>query len=297
MNATTLRQLRYVETLDRTNHFGRAADLCAVSQPALSTAVAALEAEFGLPLFERSTRGVRPTPFGARVAERARAILRGVDDLHALALAERGALRGRIGLGIIPTVAPYLLPTLAGLLAGRHPDVELRVRESVTATLVAEVTDGRLDAAILALPLGRAGLVERPLLAEPFVLVRPAADAARPVPDAAGLRAERLLLLEEGHCFRDQALAYCDGASDAGLEGSSLTTLVQMVAAGMGVTLIPRMAVATETARADVAVSPFADPVPSRRLALVWRRSNPLADRLAELADTVEAAAHAVAAT
>ncbi|WP_415922060.1 LysR substrate-binding domain-containing protein [Tateyamaria sp. SN6-1] len=289
----TLKQLRYFEAVAKTGHFGRAAEACAVSQPALSVQIKELEQSLGLQLFERTPKQVRLTRFGEEFAPRARAILRDVDGLSDLARAARDGLAGRLRLGVIPTVAPYLLPTVLPALTTARPGLDVHIRETVTPRLVAELQDGKLDAAIVALPLDEPTLAETPLFDEDMVLVRPARDADAPVPRPDGLHAMRLLLLEEGHCFRDQALSFCNmgqaGARE-GLDGSALSTLVQMVGAGLGVTLIPDMAVAVEARAAPVSVARFAAPAPQRRIGMVWRKTNPMSDALSEVAQIVAAA-------
>lgn len=290
----TLKQMRYFEALARHRHFGRAAEASAISQPALSMQIKEMEAALGAALFERGARGVRLTGFGEQVAARVRDILRSTEELAELGRMAGDSLAGRLRLGVIPTVAPYLLPRLLGFLAsaGGVAPQDLRVRESVTPTLLAELEDGQLDAAILALPVSAPWLSEAALLEESFVFVRPLAEAEMPVPSPEMLRQMRLLLLEEGHCFRDQALSFCSLTTAAPremLEGSSLTTLVQMVGAGIGVTLIPEMAVPVETRSAPVSVARFAPPEPARRIGMVWRRSSPLAERLAGLAGDLRA--------
>ena len=299
----TLKQLRYFEALARHRHFGRAAEACAITQPALSMQIREMEANLGMTLFDRGARDLRLTGFGEDVAVRVREILRAVGELEDLSRLARARLAGRLRIGVIPTVAPYLLPQVLRALSGREAALDLRVRETVTPKLLAELENGELDTAIVALPVSEPWLAERPLLSEEFVFVRPLADADKPVPGPERLREMRLLLLEEGHCFRDQALSFCSLTTAAPremLEGSSLSTLVQMVGAGIGVTLIPDMAVAVETRSAPVSVARFAPPVPSRRIGMVWRRSSPLAPQLAEVADIVQAAvapAQAVAAS
>jgi len=293
----TLKQLRYFEALARHGHFGRAADVCSISQPALSVQIAALESQLGQALFERGPRQVRLTGFGEDFALRARDILRAVDELGDLARAATGGLGGRLRLGVIPTIAPYLLPSLVARLAETHPSLDLHVRETVTPRLIDELAQGQLDAAIVALPLDEPGLTERALFSEHMVLVRPLAQAGHPVPSRRALGEMRLLLLEEGHCFRDQALSFCNMApalAQSGLDGSSLSTLVQLVGAGIGVTLIPEMAVPVETRSAPVCVGRFASPQPARTVGLVWRRSSPLAPRLEELGQAVQHVAAAL---
>lgn len=284
----TLKQMRYFAALVEHGHFGRAAEASAISQPALSMQIKEMEASLGASLFERGARGVRLTSFGEQVALRVRDILRGAEELEELARLAEDPLSGRLRIGVIPTVAPYLLPRLLQALGQGGAGSDIRVRESVTPNLLAELEGGRLDMAILALPASEPWLEEATLLEEAFVFVRPATDADLPVPSPESLREMRLLLLEEGHCFRDQALSFCaltTAAPREMLEGSSLTTLVQMVGAGIGVTLIPEMAVPVETRSAPVSVARFAAPEPARKIGMVWRRSNPLADRLAALAE------------
>ncbi len=290
----SMKQLRYFDALARNGHFGRAAAECAISQPALSMQIKELEAALAVPLVERGARAVRLTALGEEVAARAHDILRAVDELESLARAGSRPLFGRLRIGVIPTVAPYLLPGVITALQRRYPGLDLRPREAVTQRLIEDLGAGRLDTAIMALPVSEGGLMELPLFEEEFVLVRPAAEAASPVPSAEGLREMRLLLLEEGHCFRDQALAFCgtDRRPPRDLmEGSSLSTLVQMVGAGIGVTLLPEMAVAVETRSAPVALQRLRPPRPKRTIGMVWRRSNPLAAGLREVGEMVRAAA------
>lgn len=297
MKNLTLKQLRYVDALARHGHFGRAAETCAVSQPALSMQIRDLEDSLGIPLFERGPRQVRLTTFGEDFAARARDILRSVDELGDLARTSRENLAGRLRVGVIPTVAPYLLPRIIGDLSRLYPDLDIRVRETVTPKLIEELSEGRLDAAIVALPVSEPAFTEVPLFSEDFVLVRPGEDAGKPVPSPESLREMRLLLLEEGHCFRDQALSFCSMSSARPreiLDGSSLSTLVQMVGAGIGLTLIPEMAVPVETRSANVSLARFPDPKPSRRIGMIWRKSSPLAPDLERLSEVVRDSAMAL---
>lgn len=300
METLTLKQLRYFDALARHGHFGRAADACAISQPALSMQIRELERTLGAALVERGARAARLTGFGEAFAPRARMILRAVDEVGEFARAAQarlaGRLVGRLRLGVIPTVAPYLLPQIVGALLRENAGIDLHVRETVTPRLIAELAGRRLDAAIVALPVSEAALDETALFTEEFVLVRPAADADNPAPSPKALRDMRLLLLEEGHCFRDQALAFCalqQAAPRELLDASALSTLVQMVGAGIGVTLIPEMAVAVETRSAPVCVTRFPEPRPSRTIGMVWRRNSPLAEQLTQIADVVRRAAEA----
>lgn len=291
MKNLTLKQLRYFEALSRHGHFGRAADACSISQPALSVQIKELERSLGTPLFERSPRHVRLTAFGEDWALRVRDILRAVDELGDMARAAQSGLVGRLRIGVIPTIAPYLLPGLIGHLARAHADVDVHIRETVTPKLIEELSSGQIDTAIVALPLDEPGFEEVPLFDESLVLVRPTRDADLPVPTPEALGQMRLLMLEEGHCFRDQALSFCNLQSALpreGLDGSSLSTLVQMVGAGIGVTLIPEMAVTVETKSAPVCVGRFAEPQPQRTVGMIWRRTNPLAGQLRQIADIVQ---------
>jgi len=292
----TLRQLRYFEALARHGHFGRAADSCAISQPALSMQIKELEEALGTELFERGARQVRLTSFGEEFALRVRDILRSVDELADLARAASERLVGRLRIGVIPTVAPYLLPAIIANLTRMHEGLDIHVRETLTQKLIQELAEGRIDTAIVALPVSEPSLSEVALFDEDFVLVRPGEDQGKPVPSRETLREMRLLLLEEGHCFRDQALSFCDMHSARPrelLDGSSLSTLVQMVAAGIGVTLIPEMAVAVETRSADVSVARFRRPRPSRTIGMIWRKKSPLANQLLQIADVVRQSAEA----
>ncbi len=294
MNSLTLKQLRYFEAVAAQRHFGRAADVVGISQPALSMQIRELEQILGMSLFERSARDIRLTRFGEEFAPRAREILRAVDEIGDLARLAQGTLAGRFRLGVIPTIAPYLLPSLIGHLTLDHPSLDVHVRETMTTTLIQEIAEGRIDAAIVALPVSEPSLEEVAIFEEEFVYVRPATDVGKPVPAAEDLAEMQLLLLEEGHCFRDQALAFCAQRSALdrdGLDGSSLATLVQLVAAGLGVTLIPQMARAVETRATDVDVVRFPAPQPKRSIGMVWRKTSPLSDQFRLIAATVGKAA------
>lgn len=293
MIGLSMKHLRYFEALARLGHFGRAAEACAISQPALSVQIRELEELIGAPLVERGGRQIRLTSMGEEFAERVRAILRSVDELAELARAAHDSLAGRLRIGVIPTIAPYLLPDVIKTLTRRYPGLEPRPREAVTQRLIKDLQEARLDAAIVALPVSEATLEEVALFSEEFVLVRPLEDADKPVPSSEMLQEMRLLLLEEGHCFREQALSFCNiaGAPPRELmEGSSLTTLVQMVGAGIGVTLLPKMAVPTETRSADVSVFRLAEPRPFRTIGMVWRKTNPLASQFGQIAEIVREA-------
>jgi LysR family transcriptional regulator, hydrogen peroxide-inducible genes activator len=296
MIQVTLRQLRYFNALARHGHFGRAAEACAISQPALSMQIKELEEALGGVLLERNARQVALTKFGEEAAQRVRDILRSVDELGDFARASQDRLVGRLRIGMIPTIAPYLLPKVIGNLTRMHPELDIHVRETLTPKLIQELAEGRLDTAIVALPVSEPSLVEVALFSEHFLLVRPGEDEGTPVPSRKMLRAMRLLLLEEGHCFRDQALSFCNMRSSPAreLDASSLSTLVQMVSAGIGVTLIPEMAVAVETRSASVSVARFKNPQPSRTIGMIWRKTSPLARQLLQFSEVVRLSADAL---
>ena len=293
----TLRQLRYFDALARHSHFGRAAAACSISQPALSMQIKELEDALGAVLIERGARQVRLTKLGEEAAVRVRDILRSVDELGDFARASRDRFAGRLRIGMIPTIAPYLLPAVIGDLTRLRPELDIHVREALTTKLIQELSEGRLDAAIVALPVSEPALTEVALFAESFLLVRPGEDEGAAVPSSEMLREMKLLLLEEGHCFREQALSFCNMQSSPPremLDASSLSTLVQMVSAGMGVTLIPEMAVPVETRRATVRVTRFKEPQPSRTIGMIWRKTSPLAGQLRELSEVVGRSAEAL---
>ncbi len=286
----SIKHLRYFAALAQHRHFGRAADACAISQPALSLQIKDLEELLGAQLVERDRRQIRLTGLGEAFAGRAQTILRSVDELADLARASSPSLGGRLRIGMIPTVAPYLLPAVIRRLAERFPAVDLRPREAVTGKLTEDLITGGLDVAVMALPVSQPLLEDHPLFEEEFVLVRPLADRGKPPPGVESLRAMRLLLLEEGHCFRDQALAFCNiapGLAQDPMEGSSLATLVRMVGAGMGVTLIPEMAVGAETSAVEVSIARLSAPQPRRSIGLIWRKTNPLAEHFMQVGEIV----------
>lgn len=276
----TLKQLRYFAALARHRHFGRAAQECHVSQPALSLQIQEMETELGCQLVERRRNAVALTPMGLDVAERAQRILLEASDLVDHARRQRGVLDGSLDLGVIPSIAPYLLPATLPLLQRKHPALQLRLRETQTATLMEELVGGRLDVALLSLPIERAGIVTLPLFDDPFLLAVPKvpqAHLARFDPHR-GLFGETLLLLEEGHCLRDQALSVCGtvpGGSRRQYGASSLSTIMQMVANGFGTTLLPAMALTVEfRPELPVKLFRFTEPGPRRSIGLAWRRTS-----------------------
>lgn len=291
----TLRQLQYVVAVAETLSFRKAAEKCHVSQPSLSAQIAQLEDVLGVRLFERDRRRVLLTTVGKELVERARRLLVETDALEEAARRAGDPLSGALRLGIIPTVSPYLLPTAAPVLRKAYPRLTVQWREDKTETLVHELERGALEGALLALE-AELGDVESAVVAEdPFVLVTPRnhpLGASREPASPSELRGEDVLLLDDGHCFRAQALALCSKARAHELEfrATSLTTLTQMIASGAGVTLLPQLAVPTEVQRSQLRVRPFTAPVPKRTIALVWRRRSPLAEALKQVAATLRSA-------
>lgn len=286
----TLRQLQYVVAIADTGSFRAAAERCHVALPSVSAQVAAMEEALGVVLFERGPRFVRPTPAGEVFAARGRRLLRDAHDLADFARRHKDPLSGPIRLGIIPTVAPYLLPALTTALSRARTDAAPRWREDRTATLVRLVDDGELDAIVLAEDPALGHLDRLPLGHDPFVLCLPRnhrlAGGTTPV-ELADVADTPFLLLDEGHCLRDQALTWCSrtGARESDFRATSLPTLVQMVAGGAGLTLLPQSAVPSEARRGDVALRPIAPPTPSRELVLAWRRASVVAEAMGELGE------------
>ncbi|GAB1597105.1 LysR substrate-binding domain-containing protein [Lysobacter sp. PAGU 2638] len=285
-----LRDLKYLVALADHRHFGRAAQASFVSQPTLSTQIRKLEDELGVSLVERAPRRVMLTPVGRDVAERARGVIAEVDQMIELARRSRDPEAGSVRLGLFPTLGPYLLPHVLPGVRERFPRLELLLVEEKTDQILQRLRDGRLDAGILALPLHDDQLRVEPLFDEPFVLAAPRTHpiASRGALHGDDLRDADLLLLEEGHCLRDQALDVCRlaGAGERdGFRATSLETLRQMVAAGVGMTLLPMLAVQPPVPPSpDLALVPFAGDVPHRRIAMVWRRSSAMGDFLEQLA-------------
>ncbi|TNJ33546.1 DNA-binding transcriptional regulator OxyR [Arenimonas terrae] len=285
-----LRDLRYLVALAEQRHFGRAAEACHVSQPTLSTQIKKLEDELGVALVERAPRQVMLTPAGHDIAARARRVLAEVDQMRETARRTADPEAGSIRLGLFPTLGPYLLPHVVPRIRARFPRLELLLVEEKTETVLHMLRDGKLDAAVLALPLHEDWLETEFLFEEPFLLAVP---EGHPLAEKHELRLaeldhERLLLLEEGHCLRDQALEVCTlaGAGEKeGFRATSLETLRQMVAAGVGVTLLPMLAVKPPVSPSEnIRLLSFRDPPPTRRLALVWRKSSATATFLHKLA-------------
>ncbi|MEV7087322.1 hydrogen peroxide-inducible genes activator [Streptomyces sp. NPDC093085] len=294
----SLAQLRAFAAVAEHLHFRDAAAAIGMSQPALSGAVSALEEVLGVQLVERTTRKVLLSPAGERLAGRAAAVLGAVGALLDEAEAVRAPFTGTLRLGVIPTVAPYLLPAVLRLAGESYPELDLQVHEEQTASLLDGLAAGRLDLLLLAVPLGQPAVTELPLFDEDFVLVTPGAHplAGRRDLPREELRGLPLLLLDEGHCLRDQALDICREAGRTdGVPGTTtaagLSTLVQLVAGGLGVTLLPRTAVQVETGRnARLATADFTAPAPARRIALAMRTGAARAEEFTELAGALRTA-------
>ena len=281
----TLTELRYIVALARERHFGRAAESCFVSQPTLSVAVRKLEDELGLALFERRSNEVAVTRAGEAIVAQARRVLEEVDVIKRLAGEEQDQLKGPLRMGLIYTVGPYLLPELIPAMHERAPDMPLVIEEGYTGVLRNRLAAGELDVLILSLPFNEPGVLTVSLYEEPFVVVLPAAHpwTSRDRIDPASLAEESLLLLGPGHCFRDQVIALCPecrhdlamhGDPRVSLEGGSLETIRHMVASGMGITVLPGTAAgAHRYSERLTRIRRFADPVPTREVALAWRKS------------------------
>jgi LysR family hydrogen peroxide-inducible transcriptional activator len=281
----TLKQLRYLAALAEHRHFGKAAEACSVTQPALSMQIRDLEKDLGCDLVERRPGEVILTEVGAEVAQRADRVLAAARDLTDFARHSGRTLTGRLRLGVIPTLAPYVLPRILPSMQQRFPDLQVELRETQTDTLMSELVRGSLDAVLLALPVEESDIETLALFDDPFLLAIPAGDPRgdRARIDARDIDQRRLILLEEGHCLRDQTLAFCATAragvpsslGSTSLGATSLATVMQMVANGYGVTLLPRIALGVEARDKRVKVLRFRDPEPARKIGLAWRRTSP----------------------
>lgn len=287
----SLRQLRYLVAVTEQRHFSRAAEACLVTQSTLSAGIRELEALLGITLLERTKRSVTPTPIGLEIAAQARALLRDAEGLLEIAEATRRPLSGSLRLGVIPTIGPYALPQALPGLRARFPELRLYLREDQTARLLDQLGEGELDAVLMALPWETPDFTVMELIDDPFFVVssrlHPFAGTGGTAPGAAvdiaalrppHLAPDELLLLEEGHCLREHALAACAlsrGSRARAFQATSIYTLVQMVANGLGITLLPSIAVASETlAAAGLEARPLVGD-PGRRIGLVWRARSP----------------------
>jgi LysR family hydrogen peroxide-inducible transcriptional activator len=274
----TLKQLRYLMALSEHRHFGKAAKACAITQPALSMQIQELEAKLGAALVERRPGAVVFTEIGREVVHRAGQVLAAARDLEEFARHRGRLLTGRLQFGVIPSLGPYVLPKILPALQRRYPDLRVELRETQTNALIEELTHGALDVVMLALPVGDGEIETAPLFEDPFLLAVPATDKrpANARVSARDIDQDRLILLEEGHCLRDQALEYCsNGRRDASLGATSLATVMQMVANGYGITLLPRVATEVEGRDKRVKLLRLAEPVPGRTIGLAWRRTSP----------------------
>jgi len=297
----TLNELRYVVAVARERHFGHAAESCHISQPTLSVAVRKLEEELGVTLFERGSGEVTVTPAGRCIVEQARRVLDEAAVIRQLAAQGQDELAGMLRLGVIYTIGPYLLPHLIPRLHRRAPRMPLQIEENYTAALSERLKSGDLDVLILSLPFAEAGILTRPVYEEPFVVLMPTGHPLEQseAVDAPTLARQELLLLGPGHCFRDQVLRFCPECNQLSvasdnmqrtLEGSSLETIRLMVATGMGVTVLPYTSVSGYAHASDLlSVRPFAEPAPTRIVALAWRKSFPRATVIPLLADAIRA--------
>jgi LysR family hydrogen peroxide-inducible transcriptional activator len=298
----TLRQAQYAVAVADLRSFRRAAELCRVSQPALSSQLAGLEEGLGARLFERDRRRVLLTPAGEQLLDRLRRLLVEADDLVDAARRLGDPTTGTLRLGILPTIAPYLLPDAVRGLRKRFPGLSLLWVEDRTAALVSALRAGGLDGAVVALESDVGGLEHAKIGRDEFVLAVPRGHTlalSREPVRAAELDGQPVLLLEDGHCFREQALAFCSraGAPELGFRATSLSTLAQMTAGGAGITLLPRLAVPVENRRGALVVRPFVPPVPARTLALAWRPRSPLDAALKPLAAALGESLRRVALT
>jgi LysR family transcriptional regulator, hydrogen peroxide-inducible genes activator len=290
-----LKDLRYLVAVADTRHFGRAAERSFVSQPTLSAQLKKLEEYLGVQLIERAPKRVSLTAAGEQIVERARRILESSDEIVELAKGHRDPLAGRLKVALLPTIGPYLLPSVAARLRKQLPRLELMLYEYQTDTMLEKLHSGEIDVGILALPVQMDGLESSPLYKEPFTVAVPTGHrlAARQSIKVEDLSNETLLLLEDGHCLRDQALALCAGTDvheKQNFRGSSLETLRQMVAAGVGITLLPELAGRGAYGNArGVIIKPFVKPVPTRTIGAVWRKSSARREAILALARQIEA--------
>ena len=299
MTMITLRQLRYLSALAKYGHFGRAAEACAVTQPALSMQIRDLERTLGVAVVERRPGDVMLTDVGREIARRGEEVLTASRDLVDFARHRSGLLTGRLTLGVIPSLAPYLLPRLLPLLQSRFPELRLELRETQTRQLIEDIKSGALDTAMLALPVDEPDIDTIELFKDLFLLAVPSGDPRLETRRVAveDIDQSRLILLEDGHCLRDQALAFCataarsrsnNGAGGTAFGASSLTTVMQMVAGGYGVTLIPQIAADVERRDGRVKFLRLEDPQPGRSIGLVFRRTSPRKADFAALGEMVK---------
>jgi LysR family hydrogen peroxide-inducible transcriptional activator len=291
----TLQELKYLVALADHGHFGRAAEACFITQSTLSTQIKKLEEFLGVTLFDRSLKRVTPTPIGREILAAARNIVEESERIRELAKHAQDPMSRTLHLGVIPTLGPYYLPHALTLVHKKHPGLRLLLREEMTPQILEHLVDGKLDAGLLALPITDDSLRVEPLFYEPFLAALPAGHplAKRDVLKVTDIMAEKLLLLDEGHCLRDQALDVC-GTGSRGREevrATSLETLRQMVGMGLGLTLLPALAVdaGPRVGKKSVEIRPFKSPPPGRTIGLAWRKRAPFPETFERLAATLKA--------
>jgi len=290
----TLTELRYIVAVAQERHFGRAAERCFITQPALSLAIQKLEEELGALIFERRKKQITVTPLGEKIVQQAQRVLEEAEQIAVIAAQGKDQLVGPLRLGVIPTVAPYILPDLVPILHKRAPAMPLEIEENLTANLSAMLKHGRLDAIIIALPYEETGVLRKPLYDEPFKVVVPATHpwAKKRRIDATWLGNEKVILPHAGHCFRRQVLDQCPEISrsdEQGIQGSSLETIRQMVASGLGVTVLPCSALTAKHQNRHLVAVPFAEPVPERQIGLAWRKGFSRPAALTVIGESVQA--------
>ncbi|WP_332685928.1 hydrogen peroxide-inducible genes activator [Devosia sp.] len=290
----SLKQMRYAVAVARTGHFGQAAQDCSVTQPALSQQILALEAQCGMPLFDRLKTGAQLTPFGGEFIRRAREVVELADTLSAFARGHTGQPGRPLRFGLIPTVAPYLLPQIFPALTANFPTLEFTISENRTDALIVGLGDGSIDIALIGTEAPNDGprLVSAPLFDDPFMLATSAAEFPEGPVTLAALHPERILLLDEGHCFRDQTIAACrlDGdPSSRTFAATSLSTIVEFVANGQGVTLLPQIALRKEATDPRIAIHPLGSPGAGRVLSLVWREATPFGTTFEKMVGVIRA--------
>jgi LysR family hydrogen peroxide-inducible transcriptional activator len=290
----TLTELQYIVALAQEGHFGRAADRACVTQPALSLAVRKLEDELGVAIFDRRKHQVVLTPLGERIVQQAQRVLEEAEQIKMLAAQGKNQLIGPLRFGVIATVGPYLLPDLVPLLHKRAPQMPIEIEENLTANLTAMLKSGKLDVIMIALPFDEPGILTQALYDEPFKAVVPIDHpfARKSRLDSKALSGERVLLPHAGHCFRQQVLESCPELSRAdteGLQGNSLETIRQMVASGLGITVMPCSAVTAKHQNKRLVVVDFLKPVPERRIGLAWRKGFTRPDAITAIQDAVRA--------
>jgi LysR family hydrogen peroxide-inducible transcriptional activator len=291
----TLQELKYLVALADHGHFGRAAEACFITQSTLSTQIKKLEDFLGVTLFDRSLKRVTPTPIGREILQAARNIVEEAERIRELAKHAQDPMTRTLHLGVIPTLGPYYLPHALTLVHKKHPGLRMLLREEMTPQILEHLADGKLDAGLLALPVADEALRVEPLFYEPFYAALPAGHplAKQATLKVADIMGEKLLLLDEGHCLRDQALDVC-GTGSSGREevrATSLETLRQMVGMGLGLTLLPALAVdaGPRVSKKSVEIRPFKLPPPGRTIALVWRKRAPFPETFERLAATLKA--------